>query len=68
MKKTEGEERKESGREGKRGLKNQCVQPLLSLEQMETELCVCFVINESACQDNAGGMLICWNYIYVKHH
>lgn len=24
--------------------------PLLSRQQMETELCVCFVINEGACQ------------------
>lgn len=24
--------------------------PLLSQQQMETELCVCFVINEGACQ------------------
>lgn len=24
--------------------------PLLSAQQMETELCVCFVINEGACQ------------------
>lgn len=52
------EERKESGREGLRGLDRR-IQPVLSLEQMEPQPCVCFVINETACQqDNAGGMLI----------